>query len=127
MAYSYPPPFINKLTSEAVSSTPIPVMNFNIPPPGFRPSCAVETWHPVTYHSHPPAPLPQLPIQLLPQEHSVRHPQEWGPVNAPGQEVYAHMTNDSLWLKDWLQKRMTTHTHSCQKQPAVPLKVCISC
>lgn len=126
MAYSYPPPFINKLTSETVSSPPIPVVNFNIPPPGFRPSCAIETWHPDMYHSHPPSPLPQLPILLPPQEHSVPQPKEWGQENSPAQEVHAHMTNDSLWLKDWLQKRRMTHTNSYQKQPAVPLKVRIS-
>lgn len=123
MAYRYPSPFVNELTSEIVSSPPIPVVNFNIPPPGFRPSCAVETWHPDTYHSHPQPPLPQLPILLPPQEHSVLHPQEWGQVTAPAQEVHAHMTNDSLWLKDWLQKRRMTHTHSRQKQPAVLLKL----
>jgi hypothetical protein len=43
--------------------------------------------------------------------------------NAPRQEVHAHMTSDSLWLKDWLQKRRMTHPHSRQKQTAVPLKV----
>jgi hypothetical protein len=125
MAYSYPPPFINEL-SETVSCPPVPMVNFNIPPPGFRPSCAVETWHPDTNQSHPPPPLPQLPILLPHQEYSVHHPQEWGQPNAPCQEVHAHMTSDSLWLKDWLQKRRKTHAHSCQKQPAVPLKVCVS-
>ncbi|PNF28942.1 hypothetical protein B7P43_G15266 [Cryptotermes secundus] len=123
MAYSYPPPFINKLTSETVSSPPIPVVNFNIPPPGFRPSHAVETWHLDMYHNHPPSPLPQLPILLLPQEHSVPQPKEWGQENAPAQEVHTHMTHDSPWLKDWLQKKRMTHTNSYQKQPAVPLKL----
>jgi hypothetical protein len=28
-----------------------------------------------------------------------------------------------LWLKDWLQRRKTTGSHSQQKHPAVPLKV----
>jgi hypothetical protein len=115
MAYSYPPPFMNTLMSETVSGPPVPVVNFSIPPPGFRHSCTEETWHADTYRSHPQSPLP-------PQEHSVLHCQ----VNAPSQEVHAHMSSDSLWLKDWLQKRRMTHTHSHQKCPAVPLKVRVS-
>jgi len=118
MAYRFPPPPINKLSSETLSSPSVPVVNFSVPPPGFRLPCAVETWLTDTHHSCPPPPLPQPPIPLPAQEHSMLQPQEWGQVNA-------YMTADVLWLKDWLQRRRIG-THSHQKQPAVPLKVLIS-
>jgi hypothetical protein len=54
----------------------------------------------------------------------VLQPQEWGQVNAPYEEVRAHVTTDLLWLKDWLHRRIGTR--SLQKQPIIPLKVLIS-
>lgn len=122
MAYRYPPPFMNKLTSEIESYPPVHMMNFNIPPPGFRPTCAMEMWRPDTFQCHP-QPSPQPSVLLPSNVHTVLQPQEWGQVNASCQEVHAHPTSDLLWVKDWLQRRKTTDTHSQQKQSAVPLKL----
>jgi len=113
---------MNKLTSEVESYPPVHMMNFNIPPPGFRPTCAMEMWRPDTFQCHP-QPSPQPSVLLPSNVHTVLQPQEWGQVNASCQEVHAHPTTDLLWVKDWLQRRKTTGTHSQQKQSAVPLKL----
>jgi len=127
MTYRYPPPFMNKLTGRFESCPPVQMMNFNIPPPGFRPTCAMEMWHPNAYQCHP-QPSPSQPSVLLPPKvHTVLQPQEWGQVNASCQEAYAHPTSDLVWVKDWLQRLNTTGTRSQQKQSAVPLKVIILC
>jgi hypothetical protein len=117
---------MNKLTSEVESCPPVQMMNFNIPPPGFRPTCAMEMWHPDTYQYHPQPSL-QPSVVLPPKVQTVLQPQEWGQVNVSRQEVYARPTSDLLWVKDWLQRRKTTGTRSQQKQSALPLKVLILC
>lgn len=125
MTYRYPPPFMNKLTSEVESCPPVQMVNFNIPPPGFRPTCSMEMWHPDTYQCHPQPSPSQLSTLLPPKDHTVLQPQEWGQVNASCQDMYAHPTSDLLWVKDWLLRQKTTGTHSQQKRSAVPLKVLI--
>lgn len=113
---------MNKLTSEVESYPPVRMMNFNIPPPGFRPTYAMEMWRPDTFQCHPQS-SPQPSVLLPSNVHTVLQPQEWGQVNVSCQEVHAHPTSDLLWVKGWLQRRKTTGTHSQQTQSAVPLKV----
>jgi len=126
MTYRYPPPFMNKLTGEVESYPPVHMMNFNIPPPGFRPTCSMEMWHPDTFQCHPQS-SPKPSVLLPSNVHTVLQPQEWGQVNASCQEVHAHPSSDLLWVKDWSQRRKTTGIHSQQKQSAVPLKVLTLC
>lgn len=127
MTYRYPPPFMNRLTSEVMSCPPVPVVNLNIPPPGFKPTSVMQKWHSDTHQCQPLPSHSQPSLLLPPQEHTLLQPLEYTQVDASRQEMHAHQISDLLWLKDWLQRRKRTGTHSQQKQPGVPLKVLISC
>lgn len=57
MAFRFPPPTAGPPTAPAIEQTTppfTPVMNFNIPPPGFRPSYINKTHNQETYFNCPP-------------------------------------------------------------------------
>ncbi|XP_069694214.1 programmed cell death protein 7 [Periplaneta americana] len=102
MAYRYPPPPLNKVTGECILPSPVPMTNFNIPPPILPPSHPVMVWPLNTYVSHPP------PLHL--PHHEQTHT-DWDHKNVSTEEMVAEKTfitketpTNDTWLKDWLYR-----------------------